>query len=153
MSGSRGRRGFTLVELVVVLTIAGVSLGISVYFFSSFLSQSASRRAAQVFSRDLAQARAFATRSREAVTVRFFEDSLVYRVDSEGGRELIRRAFESGEEIPLTSLDLELAGDTLHFNAQGLANVPGLGTAAFVAGSNTYEVRFNGTGSSRVLPR
>jgi prepilin-type N-terminal cleavage/methylation domain-containing protein len=148
------RRGFTLIEITVVLAIAAVGLGMSGFFFSSFLSRTAARRAAQVFSRDLAEARAFSARSREWVVVRFREDSLAYEVESQGGRNLVRRRFQRGEDIPLSGLDLELAGDSVLFNAQGLADLSGdLGRAAFVSGSTVYEVRFNATGSSRVAPR
>jgi hypothetical protein len=139
--------------LVVVLTIAAVGLGIATFSFGSYLARTSARRAAQVFSRDLAQARAFATRSRESVTVVFLEDSLSYTVDSEGGRNLARRRFGGSDEITLTDLDLELDGDTVRFDMRGLAELPGIGTASFRAGADEYEVRFNGTGVSRMVRR
>lgn len=148
------RKGFTLIEVTVVLVIAAVALGISGMFFTGFLSRNSARRAAQIFSRDLAQARSFSTRSREAVTVYFREDSLSYRVESEGGRLLVRRQFQPEDELSLSLVDLELDGDTLRFDGRGLAELPGaVGTAAFGAGADVYEVRFNGTGTSRVAPR
>jgi len=146
-------RGFTLIEITVMLVVVAVTLGIAGFFLTDFLGQTAARSAAQIFSRDLAQARAFATRSREPVTVYFVEDSLAYRVQSDAGRVLVRRRFQDGDDIALSSVDLELAGDSVHFSAQGLADIPGLGTAAFSAGPDTYEVRFNGTGTSRVASR
>lgn len=153
MSGKRPSAGYTLIEMAMVLVIVAVGLGVATLYLTSFLGQTSARRAAQVFSRDLAQARAFATRSREGVTVRFFEDSMVYRVQSEGGRLLVRRSFQAGDDIPLSALDLELVGDSVRFDARGLAAIAGLGTAAFAAGADVYEVRFNGTGASRVAPR
>lgn len=149
----RAHRGFTLIEITVMLMVVAVSLGTAGFFLVGLTGRASARSAAQIFSRDLAQARAFATRSREAVTVYFREDSLAYRVESEGGRILLRRSFGEGDDISLTGVDLELAGDSVHFSARGLADVPGLGTAAFRAGAETYEVRFNGTGVSRVSPR
>lgn len=151
---SMRRSGFTLIELTVVLMIVAVTLGVGGLYLTGFLGKASARRAAQIFSRDLAQARSFASRGREPVTVTFDEDSLLYRVRSEGGRTLATRWFGPGQDVVLSQLDLELDGDTLHFNAQGLSVLPsGIGAAAFIAGEETYEVRFNGTGRSRVAPR
>jgi prepilin-type N-terminal cleavage/methylation domain-containing protein len=146
-------QGFTILEITVVLAIAAVMLGISGLYMTGYLTRSSARRAAQVFSRDLAQARSFATRSREGVTIRFVEDSLSYRVESDGGRLLAWRRFQPQDEVTLSELDLELDGDTLRFDPRGLASLPGLGAAVFSAGANRYEVRFNGTGTSRVEAR
>lgn len=149
----RAGRGFTLIEITVMLVVVAVSLGTAGFFLTGFLGRASARSAAQLFSRDLAQARAFATRSREPVTVRFQEDSLAYRVESLGGRVLVRRRFQDGDEISLSGVDLQTPGDSVHFSARGLAELPGLGTAAFSAGAEVYEVRFNGTGTSRVARR
>lgn len=135
----------------MVMVIASVGLGIATISFGSYLARTSSRRAAQVFSRDLAQARAFATRSREAVTVRFMEDSLAYRVESAGGRDLVSRRFGGDDGITLTSMDLELEGDSVRFDPRGLAALPGLGSATFTAGGQVYAVRFNGIGVSRLV--
>lgn len=153
MFNSGRRAGYTLIEMTMVLFIIAIGLGIATFYLTSFLGQASARRAAQVFSRDLAQARSFATRSRESVTVRFHEDSLVYRIESEGGRLLIRRSFTADDDIPLSAVDLELLGDSIRFDARGLAPVTGIGTGAFTAGAEVYEVRFNGTGASRVARR
>jgi len=136
-----------------MLTIVAVSLGMASFFLTGFLGRASARSAAQLFSRDLAQARAFASRSREPVTIYFREDSLAYRLEAEAGRVLVRRRFQGGDEIALTELDLELAGDSVRFDGRGLAELPGVGTAVFVAGGDSYAVRFNAAGASRVAPR
>ena len=146
-------RGFTLIEMLVVLVIASVGLGIAVFTFSGTLGRSAARGAAQIFSRDLAQARSYAARSRAGVAIVFDEDSLGYRLTVDTGAELLRRRFGEGDDLPLSAIDLELAGDSVRFDNRGLADVPGLGKAAFTAGSVVYEVRFNGTGASRIAER
>lgn len=147
------RRGFSLIEVVVVVAVATIILGISTFYSASWMGRSAAKAAAQVFSRDLAQARAFAIRSQEPVRIRFWEDSLVYRVESEGGRELVRRVFSADGDIRLSGVDLEVQGDSIHFDARGLVALSGLGSAAFSAGSTSYAVTFNATGASRVVPR
>ncbi|MDT8368858.1 MAG: GspH/FimT family pseudopilin [Longimicrobiales bacterium] len=152
------RDGFSLVELTVVLLIAAVLTAISVIAVSSVQTRAAARSAAQHFSRDLAQARSWARRTNEAVTITFDEraDSLVYTVVGAGGDTLSRRPFRNGGEIRLDSFDLLMAGDTLRFEADGIASLAGAqppgpyGVARFVAGPVVYFVHFNATGGSVV---
>jgi prepilin-type N-terminal cleavage/methylation domain-containing protein len=150
-------RGFTLVELTVVLAIGAVLLGVTVVSLTTVQSRTAVRSAAQHFSRDLAQARTWAIRTHEAVTISFDEaaDSLLYRVVSEGGGTIVRRSFRRGSEIRLSGMDLMLAGDSLRFESDGVATIPSGGVAAtataeFAAGARVYRVRFNARGTGEV---
>ena len=153
-SRCRAASGFTLVELMVVMLLVTGLTSIAVVALSSTQSRSAARAAAQHFATDLRQARAFARRSNEAVTITFDEtvDSLHYTVIGESGDTLVDRRFRSGFDVRLDSFDLRMAGDTLRFEADGIASLDGAqpegstATARFVAGSVTYVVRFNSTG-------
>lgn len=150
-------RGFTLVELTVVMLIAATLLAVTVVSLSSVQSRTAARSAAQHFARDLAQARTWALRTHEAVTVSFDEsaDSLLYRVISERGDTIVRRAFRADAEIRLSAMDLMMDGDSLRFGSDGVASLSGGGggttaTAEFVAGTTLYRVRFNARGTGEV---
>ena len=148
------RDGFSLLELLVVLVVGGVVLAIVGARFSEWRDKSAAQQAAQVFARDLSMARSTSARGREAVVVRFYETSGWYTVTSASGRELARRRFSTGEEVPLSSIDLQLPGDSLVFSARGIADLSGIGStlgeARFRAGATTYQVAFNSLGASRV---
>lgn len=137
--------------------IASVIMALAVNGFTEFLSTSAARRAAQVFAQDLLLARNSARRGEEAVVVRFYEGSRWYSVTTEEGRELVRRRFGAGEELRLSSIDLEVSGDSLRFDGRGVADLSGVtgpfGEASFTAGSRVFEVRFNALGASRVAER
>jgi len=140
-----------------MLLIAGLT-SIAVVALSSTQSRAAARGAAQHFAADLRQARAFARRSNEAVTITFDEtaDSLHYLIVGASGDTLVDRRFRSGFDIRLDSFDLRMAGDTLRFGSDGIAALDGAqpaaetATARFVAGAVTYVVRFNATGEGRV---
>lgn len=141
----------------MVILIASVGLTIAGAAFARYLSTTAGRRAAEIFARDLSLARTAAVRSREEVVIRFYEGSMRYTVTTvEGERNLVRRRFGAGGDINLSSVDLELSGDSLRFSSRGVADlsgVAGLGTAAFAAGNTVYEVAFNAMGASRISER
>lgn len=147
-------RGFSLLEVMVVLMIGAGSLVIASQIYGSFLDESTARRSAMVFARDLSLARANSLQVRSDVVVRFSEDVLEYVVEIVGGRELVRREFGPGEDLPLSSLDLQTTGDSLVFNGRGILDMSSiggsLGTATFSARGSTYMVSFNATGASRV---
>ena len=140
-----------------MLVVTGLT-GFAVVALSSTQSRSAARSAAQHFATDLRQARAFARRTNEAVTVSFDEtaDSLHYTVVGVSGDTLVDRRFRQGFDIRLDSFDLRMVGDSLRFEADGIADLAGAqpegptAEARFVAGNVTYIVRFNSTGEGRV---
>lgn len=155
-NGTPGRRsaGFSLVELVVVLVVVSVMLAIAGTRFTDWRDRASARRAGQVFARDLSMARATSARGRERVVVRFYEGSLWYSVTTESGREMARRRFGPEEEVFLSAIDLQFPGDSVVFNARGIADLSGvggaLGEARFTAGQVVYQVAFNSLGASRV---
>ncbi len=152
----RGARGFTLIELVVVLVLAGVTIAVANGGLTGYTQRIAAHHAAQLFVRDLSLARAHAVRGREPVVIRFSESSRWYSISTmTTGRELIRRRFNVNADIRLAAIDLEIPGDTLFFNSRGvLSDVGGqLGTATFSMGAETYAVSFNALGASKVEKR
>ena len=148
------RRGMTLVEILVVMTLALVTLTGALAVFSEYAGRTTAHRAAQVFARDLALARSSAVRSREWVVVQFNEAALSYTVRTAAGDEVVRRAFGDSSEVKLDSIDLQIVGDSVGFDGKGIADLSGaggpLGFARFVAGRFVYQVSFNGMGVSRV---
>ena len=156
MIPGRDTRGYTLVELVVVLILAGVTLGMTLGGLSGYAQRIAAHHAAQLFVRDLSLARAQAVRGRESVVIRFFESSRWYSISSmTTGTELIRRRFNVNADLDLASIDLETPGDSLFFNSRGVLSGLGaqLGTATFSTGVETYEVSFNTLGVSKIEKR
>jgi prepilin-type N-terminal cleavage/methylation domain-containing protein len=149
------RRGFTLIELVVILAITAVIATIGTLAFSGYFQRNAARSAAQVFAQDLVAARSFAVRSQEPVVVRFYEPTRWYEVVSQdAGTVIARRRFGANAELDLSGLSLDVSGDSLLFSVRGIADMSGaggsLGTATFSSGAITYTVSFNGMGASKI---
>lgn len=125
--------------------------------FANYQSRTAAHRAAQVFAMDLRLARTSAVRRREAVIVDFDEAGGSYLIRLESGDWIVRREFDQDDDIPLDSLNLHLAGDSLVFNSRGVGDLSGsgssLGVASFAAGASVYDVFFNVMGASRLDSR
>jgi prepilin-type N-terminal cleavage/methylation domain-containing protein len=150
-----GRGGFTLIELVIVLTLSAIMLSFAGLALGQYFGRTSARRAAQLFSQDLTQARMFAVRAREPVVVRFFEGGLRYEIATrDTGTEIVNRRFANAAGIDLSAISLDLDGDSVVFNRRGFADLSGatgsLGVASFSAGSASYQVSFNSLGASRI---
>jgi Tfp pilus assembly protein FimT len=151
----RGREaacaGFTLIELTIVILIGMVLIALATLAFGTANTRMAARRSAQVFSRDLALARSMAVRGREKVTIKFYENARWYEVKTASGRSLATRRFGVNEDVNLSTIKLDLPGDSLVFSNRGVGTISSsLGTATFTAGAITYQVSFNAIGASRV---
>ena len=153
--GSRSRRGFTLLEMAVVISIVSIGLTFALLSFNGYFQRVAAQHAAQVFAQDLTVARTWAVRSREPVVIRFFEGSLWYQVEAQSsGTEVVRRRFGANADIDLTAAGLDFPGDSVVFDLRGFADLSGvggaLGTATFSSGAVTYTVSFNSMGASKI---
>ena len=151
----RPPRGFTLIELVVVLLLIGAATAIGLLSFGGYFQRVAAQRAAQVFARDLTLARATATRAREPVVIRFYESGLRYElVEQSSGTVVAIRRFGTNADIDLSAVTLDFVGDSVVFDRRGAADLSGasgpLGTATFSSGASRYTVSFNSMGASKI---
>jgi prepilin-type N-terminal cleavage/methylation domain-containing protein len=149
------RAGFTLIELIVVLSISAVALTLAGLRFNGYFERIAAEKAALVFAQDLTLARSWAVRTREPVVIRFYESSLWYEVEAQStATEVARRRFGGNADIDLSGVTLDMAGDSLVFDSRGIADLSGLGgplgTATFSSGGVTYTVSFNSMGASKI---
>ena len=151
------RSGFTVIEVMVSLILFSITLALASTVFSGYQSRTAAQRAAQVFAMDLSLARTSAVRGREVVVVDFDEAGGNYVIRLESGDTILRREFGRDDDIPLDSLNLQLTGDSVAFDARGVGDLSGsaspLGTASFAAGATIYDVFFNVMGASKVDSR
>jgi len=156
-SRGHGPRGFTILELTVVLAVGAALLAFAGWTFSGYVHRSSAQRAAQVFARDLSLARGAAVRAREPVVIRFYESGRWYQLATQiSGTEIARRRFTGGG-LQVSAIDLATPGDSVVFSARGVAEYlqgsATLGEARFSAGTTRYSVFFNGMGASRIEER
>jgi len=146
--------GFTLLEVLFVAVLGIITLGIAAQSYVGYVERTAAEHGAKIFARDLSMARSTAARRRQEVVVRFDESALSYEIETESGVVVARRSYGDGDDISLSSVDLEMPGDSVVFDARGIADLSGLAAtlaeAHFRAGQRTFTVHFNSLGGARV---
>lgn len=110
-------RGFTLPELLIVLTVVATVLTMGWSGFRGFREASALRAAARQVTAELTLARRLAVNRRE--TVRFTATAVDLALTGEDGSVLARLALAGPDALPVDSLRIRPA--TLRFNARGQA--------------------------------
>ena len=150
----RTRLGFSVIEVLFVLLLVAILLSWAAGTFNGYRQKTSARRAAEVFVQDLNVTKNEARRSRRKTVLDFDEVGLTYVVRLEVGDTVVSRSFKEGADIILSSMDLEMRGDSVVFDGQGQADLTGaggaLGRAVFSAGTRSFVVSFNAMGVSRI---
>jgi prepilin-type N-terminal cleavage/methylation domain-containing protein len=109
--------GFTLLELLIVLSIAGITLGAGQPVISNLRDARMLRSATQVIRHQLSFARRSAVHGREKVRFRRSEDRLILETVTGEVRSSI--ALSGPDRLPVDSV--QLRPSTFRFNARGQA--------------------------------
>jgi prepilin-type N-terminal cleavage/methylation domain-containing protein len=120
------RRGFTLLELIVVITVMGILTAMSIGKSSRILTGWRVNRAAQAYSEELQQGFAIVGRNRKPVIMSFNTDSMTFyirsRPDAAGTVTTFRRRhFGKDSEYKLKVADLTFNRLSLEVYPPGLA--------------------------------
>ncbi len=150
--GRVGKGGFTLVEMLIALTLIAVATAIGTSALRAYYETTVSRRAASVIAGDIAVTRSAAVKLSRNVSLVAREDSLSYVIRSDSGTVLYpRRSFDTESELPLTSLDVQLNGDSMTFNPRGILISGGTRRIAVAVSDRGMRVEFNILGRTRIV--
>lgn len=142
--------GFTLVELLIVLSIVSLSLLIANNSYTSFRESSALNRAARVVAADAALARSYAIRNRTAVALVADETERSYVIRDQAGNVYLNRVFDAASEMRLETLDVRLPGDSIPFNSRGMLTL-GTATVDVDRGGGSRRVTLNAIGRWQIM--
>ena len=145
----RKQGGFTLVELLIGLTIMSVVGLIANTSFRTFRQRTILNRAAQVVAADAALTRTYAIRERANVSLVADESTQSYQIRDAAGTILKTRQFDADSDLPLDSLNIVNAGDSLTFNARGML-VSAFAVINVGTDAGSRRVTVNGLGRHRV---
>ena len=148
----RARRGFSMLELMVVLTVAGVLVAISGKGISSAYAGNSRQSATRIVGTTVFQARSLAIqRSRQSWLVRS-GNTIKILGDSNGVKMQVGRTVDLGARhgVTLSSISTPLSRDTVSFDPRGL--ITGTTTAYKIIvtkGSKSDTVCVSGLGINR----
>lgn len=111
--------GFTMVELLIAITLLGIVGGIGFVGMRGFNESTVADRAATAIASDVALTRSYAIQRRSTVTLVADEANRSYAI-RDGADTLVVRSYAADTDLPLTRLDVQTTGDELSFNARGL---------------------------------
>ncbi len=115
-----GRKGFTVLELVVVMSITGLLLSIGFVSMRDYARKQRARQATQALAWSVQVARTYAIRAGSQMTLAVDEASRVVVVRDTAGTVSFRRSFGPKSDYVLEQLGLNIDGDSLVFSRRGL---------------------------------
>jgi prepilin-type N-terminal cleavage/methylation domain-containing protein len=142
--------GFTIVEMLIVVTILSLVALIANTSYRSFRERAILNRAATVVAADMALTRSYAIRERQNVSLVADESNRRYVIRTAAGDTLAARILDSTTDLPIDSLNVRAAGDSITFNSRGML------TTAFAQvdvgrASGDRRVQVNGVGRARII--
>ncbi len=147
-----GTNGFTLVEMMIAITIAALLMLMGASAFRSYNETLIVKRAAMVVAGDVALTRSAAIKLRGNVSLVADEVALSYLIrDSNGNVIKPPRQFSTDSDLPLMTFDVRLPGDSLTFNSRGLLVSGGTGQIDVGRVDQSRRVEFNALGRHRIV--
>ena len=131
------QRGFTIVEMLIVLSIVSLAMLMANSSYITFRESSTLNRAARVIAADVALTRSYAIRHRTQVALVANESTQSYVIRNAAGTVYLNRAFDASSDMLIGTLDVAVAGDSIAFNERGFMSG---------AGSANIDITRNGTG-------
>lgn len=149
---TREAAGFTLIEMMIAITVIGVLLAIGADALRTYRESTLVREAAEVLAAEMIVTRSAAIKRRGNVSLVADESELSYVIRADDGEEVRgRRSFDADSDIPLDRLDVAASGDSLTFDSRGLL-VSGVNARIDVGRPDrTLRVEFNALGRHRIV--
>jgi len=146
---TRGRDGYTIVELVFVMILAGILMTIALVKTGPALQRARIREAATTVSTDLQYAQMIAARQREPVVVIVNPSLKLILIQNRLGTEFRRRFVGPGTEYGITSMSVSPTA-TVEVFPNGVATETI--TVTVSTAGYTRRVRLSRAGQIRILP-
>ena len=144
------QRGFTLVEMLIVLSIISLAMLMANTSFITFRESSTLNRAARVIAADVSLARSYAIRHRTPVALVADESTQSYIIRDNTGTVYLNRVFDASSEMLIESLNVAVTGDSIAFNERGLMSGAGSANIDISRSGGGRRVQVNAVGRWRI---
>ncbi len=121
-SGLRARRGFTILELIIVIVVAGVVMTIGFPKVHDLMVQQRVSRASTAVQNTLEAAFAIAGRNRRPIRISWDSSKMQLAVTDRAGTVFYRRTGLGQDPYGLTSSDVTFSASPIEVFPNGLAN-------------------------------
>ena len=145
---ARVRSGFTMLEVVIVVTIAGITAAISAGRIHAILVQQRVARASTMLQGDLEAAYVIAARNRVPIRITWDPVAMQMKVTDRAGAVTYRKTTFGKDDFGLSSSGVSFTPSILEVYPNGLAN--GTLTVTFSAEGNTRTVLMSRAGMVRI---
>lgn len=147
-----GQGGFSILELLVVLTLISIVLGVGFSGFRSYREATVVDRAIESVAGDVRLARSFAIQRRSPVAIVVDEAARSYALRDETTMDtLVERRYDAASELPLTVLDV-VDGSSLTFDSRGILSASGTVRIDVGANDNQRSIAVSRLGRTKVDP-
>lgn len=133
------------------MVIIGVAAATAYGGYRQYRTVTVVDRSAKLISSDLALARSLAVQRRAAVSLVADEAARTYEVRDTSGNVFVDQAFTASSDLSLTALDVRLPGDSVAFNARGVAIAVGDIEIAVARLGETRVVEVSALGRTKVV--
>ncbi len=143
----RTARGFSLIELIVVIALIAILTAIAVPSYQTFMVRSRLKGAARQVMSDLMNARMMAVSLNQRVKVHIEADGHTYKIwsDADGnGTVADNEGVNISKDVHQDYYDVTLTGNSVIFNPRGAANPFGTVTVTNSAGLRDITVAISG---------
>lgn len=144
--------GFTILELLLTVTVIGIVLAVGVSVFEGFRTASTVDKAARVVAADVTLARNHALQRRATVSMVVDEAARSYAIRDESvspNDTLLVSLHDAGTDAPLTTLNV-VSGNSLTFNARGVLSGGGATIDVEYRGEQK-RIAVSGLGRTRII--
>ncbi len=131
------------------MATTGVLLAMGYGAFRQYAEAATARKASLQLAGDVSLTRSFAIQRRESVSLVADEANRNYVIRDTTGTVLMQRNFGAGSDLPLTSVAVSTAGDSLTFNSRGLL-LGGRAEVALGRRGRSHVVEINALGRTKI---